>query len=70
MKWESNELYDSKQSLDDEIHGDEESSLLPEWLQERKEMIFPKYSITKGQQLGRGQFGSVFKGKLAQGNAV
>jgi hypothetical protein len=70
MTWQDNELYDSNQSLDEDIHGDKECNVLPEWLEERKEMIFPKDSITKGQQLGKGQFGSVFKGKLVQGNAV
>ena len=49
--------------------GDKDS-LLPDWLMERKEMIFPIESIEKYQEIGRGQFGIVFKAKLAQGQAV
>ena len=44
--------------------------VLPDWLRKRKEMIFPETSVMKGQQLGKGQFGTVFKGALVQGNAV
>ena len=43
---------------------------LPDWLQNRKEMIFPNTAVIKGQKLGKGQFGIVFKGALVQGNAV
>ena len=43
---------------------------LPDWLQKRKEMIFPNTAVIKGQKLGKGQFGIVFKGALVQGNAV
>ena len=69
MTWKGNELYDSEESLDADI-GDEESKFLPDWLNAQRQMIFPNNSITKCQQLGEGQFGSVFKGKLVQGNAV
>ena len=48
----------------------DEHWILPNWLQQKTEMIFPKESIVKGECIGRGQFGSVFKGKLIQGNAV
>ena len=64
--WKQNELYDSRESLD----SINESSDLPEWLKDRKEMLFSKNFIIKGKQLGKGQFGTVFKGKLTQGNAV
>ena len=37
---------------------------LPEWLRNRKEIIFPQNSIEKYQELGSGQYGSVYKGKL------
>ena len=49
---------------------DDKESLLPDWLKERKEMIFPNESIEKYQEIGRGQFGTVLKAKLAQGQAV
>ena len=49
---------------------DDKDSLLPDWLKERKEMIFPNESIEKYQEIGRGQFGTVLKAKLAQGQAV
>ena len=47
-----------------------EDSLLPDWLRERKEMIFPENTVVKGEQLGKGQFGVVLKGALVQGKAV
>ena len=43
---------------------------LPGWLSSRKEIIFPRGSIQKYQELGSGQYGSVYKGKLLQGNAM
>ena len=43
---------------------------LPDWLQNRKEMIFPDTAVIKGQQIGKGDFGVVLKGSLVQGNAV
>ena len=49
---------------------DDKESLLPDWLKERKEMIFPNESIEKYQEIGRGQFGTVLKAKLARGQAV
>ena len=49
---------------------DDKEYLLPDWLRERKEMIFPNESIEKYQEIGRGQFGTVLKAKLAQGQAV
>ena len=47
-----------------------EDSLLPDWLRERKEMIFPETAVVMGEQLGKGQFGVVLKGALVQGKAV
>ena len=64
---EDNSLW-SKAENDFEI--DDKESLLPDWLKERKEMIFPNESIEKYQEIGRGQFGTVLKAKLAQGQAV
>ena len=43
--------------------------VIPNWLQNRKEMIFSESAVLKGQQLGKGQFGNVMKGVLLQGNA-
>ena len=68
--WEDNILYkeiDENVKEDPSCYGD---WMLPDWLQQKKNMIFPKKSIVKGECVGRGQFGSVFKGKLVQGNAV
>ena len=58
----------NKDSLEDEVNQREES-VLPNWLRNRKEMIFSESSIIKGQQLGKGQFGIVMKGVIIQGNA-
>ena len=78
IRWLDNEIYNS-----DDTDGpiefpkvgvisciDMDTTNLPEWLQKRNEMIFPQCSVEKGEQLGRGQFGAVFKGKLTQGSAV
>ena len=47
-----------------------EDNIFPDWLQNRKEMIFPESAILKGQKLGKGQFGIVMKGALVLGNAM
>ena len=65
-EWMTNDLYHRREGVKE---GEEDASL-PDWLQTRKEMIFPKSCITTGQQLGKGHFGSVFKGHLTQGKAV
>ena len=68
------ELYPEDMSLwskdENAFEIDDKDSLLPDWLKERKEMIFPNESIEKYQEIGRGQFGTVLKAKLAQGQAV
>ena len=43
---------------------------LPEWLHDRKEMIYDASCIEKGLKLGHGNFGTVFEGKIHLGNAV
>ena len=48
----------------------EETSILPQWLLKRKEMMFSHMYIEQQEKLGSGQFGTVFKGRLKQGNAV
>ena len=73
MIWEDNVLYNSTKSLNNETNdfcfGDEDW-MLPIWLQNKKDMIFYHSSVIKGDLLGRGQFGAVYKGKLVQGSAV
>ena len=68
------EIYPEENSLwskaENDFEIDDKESLLPDWLKERKEMIFPNESIEKYQEIGRGQFGTVLKAKLAQGQAV
>ena len=44
--------------------------ILPEWLRNKKDMIFDTGCITKGNKLGHGHFGAVFEGKIRLGNAV
>ena len=43
---------------------------IPEWLQNRKDMIYDSSCIEKGKRLGDGNFGVVFEGKIRLGNAV
>ena len=68
------EIYPEDNSLwskaENAFEMDDKESLLPDWLKERKEMIFPNESIEKYREIGRGQFGTVLKAKLAQGQAV
>ena len=66
IAWKENELYESKQSL----AKSEAPPSWPDWLKDKKEMVFLKNSIVKGKLLGKEQFGNVYKGKLQQGNAV
>ena len=47
-----------------------EDNILPDWLRDRKEMLFPETAVIRGEQLGKGQFGVVLKGALIQGKAV
>ena len=44
--------------------------VLPEWLQNRKEMIYDSSCIEMGKRLDAGNFGVVFQGKIRLGNAV
>ena len=66
IAWKENELYESNQSL----AKPEGPTSLPNWLKDKREMVFLKNSIVKGKLLGKGQFGNVYKGKLHQGYAV
>ena len=50
--------------------GADVQPVIPTWLKARSEMIYPPYSIKKEQKLGHGNYGTVFKGKLVQANAV
>ena len=64
--WQKNSMSDNNRSS----NSLNEDSEIPDWLKDRSEMIFSRNLITKGKRLGQGQFGTVFKGKLNQGNAV
>ena len=66
--WETNDLYYSLRNKGN-LTGQEED-VLPVWLKNRKELIFPQNSIDKDKQLGSGQYGTVYKAKLMQGNAM
>ena len=47
-----------------------EDSTYPDWLKARKEMLFSSNNLERGDKLGNGNYGSVYKGKLFQGKAV
>ena len=75
MKWASNTLHDTDESNNDDHacemdNEPDDLMMLPKWLQEKKDMIFPQECIQTGQEIGYGQYGTVFKGKLALGNSV
>ena len=61
-----NNLFDSRSTEDEE----KEEPIFPDWLHGRKEIIFPSDCIVKGDKLGSGQYGSVYRGTLFQGQAV
>ena len=68
MTWEANPQYNSDESDPEDVNDDK--SVLPNWLMARPEMIYPPQCIETGKMLGHGQYGTVFKGKYVQGNAV
>ena len=72
INWEKNYDYENNESRIEliGIEKNDHESILPEWLKERKEMLFSSDCIEKGKELGSGQFGAVFKGKFIQGHAV
>ena len=70
MTWEMNNLYRSIESVSEQNNNEESLSILPRWLKSKPEMIYPAKCIEQGQALGHGQYGTVYKGKLNQGNAV
>ena len=67
--WERNELYHTTDESDTEETKNDDS-IVPQWLTAKPEMIYQPGCIEKGPALGHGQYGTVYKGKLIQGNAV
>ena len=49
---------------------EEEITMIPSWLKNKENMIFHPNCIKRDTLLGTGNYGSVYKGKLLQGNAV
>ena len=47
-----------------------ENTDLPDWLKTRSELIYDSSCIEKGKELGHGNFGSVFEGRIRFGNAM
>ena len=68
ITWEMNRLYHSVESVTEE--NDTEESVLPLWLTSKPDMIYQAKCIEQSQPIGHGQYGTVYKGKLQQGNAV
>ena len=65
--WATNESYVNTKSL---LAEKSQSFPLPDWLIGKEEILFSQDCIEKEYKLGSGQFGTVFKGKIIQGNAV
>ena len=65
-EWAENPNYSESNSFIEE----NEDQILPNWLLERNEMIYDTNCIEKGRQLGHGNYGAVFEGKIRLGNAV
>ena len=68
-RWVSNPDYISTSSSSSQpmSEGDE---ILPEWMKTRKDMIYHMSCITRGRELGHGQFGTVFQAQIRLQNAV
>ena len=66
MTWELYDFYDSESSQNSE----QEEPILPNWLNRRRDMIFPSSDVSRDDRLGSGQYGTVHKAKLFRGNAV
>ena len=63
---ENNSMYQN----DEEEERMSQKELLPDWLKNRSDMIYPQEAVHLDDQLGSGQFGSVYKGKLVQSRSV
>ena len=68
MVWEMNPLYPLEESDTEENNNEE--SFLPRWLSNKPDMIYQPQCLVQDEALGHGQYGTVYKGKLNQGNAV
>ena len=66
MTWENNSMYHSDEEEDSMSHKE----VTPNWLRNRSDMIYPQEAVHLDVQLGSGQFGSVYKGKLVQSRSV
>ena len=66
MTWENNSMYQN----DEEEERMSKKELIPNWLENRADMIYPQEAVHLDVQLGSGQFGSVYKGKLVQSRSV
>ena len=66
MTWENNCMYQN----DEEEERMSQKELIPNWLENRSDMIYPQEAVHLDVQLGSGHFGSVYKGKLVQSRSV
>ena len=66
MTWEENPQYRHSAIETNLSHV----SQIPNWLYDRKNIIYDVSCIQKGKRLGHGNFGVVFEGKIHLGNAV
>ena len=85
MTWVMNSIYESDESICTQTTGVSSSNrrknsyvsrseynheILPMWLQAKESMIYSKHTVQKGQQIGQGQYGTVFKGTIVLGSSV
>ena len=72
MTWATNSLYVSSESVNDIGKGVNQypADILPEWLTSKKHMIYSQTSVEKECEIGHGEYGTVFKGKLKLGASV
>ena len=64
--WENKSMYQGGE----EGEGMSLKHVIPSWLGNRSDMIYPQEAVHLDDQLGSGQFGSVYKGKLVQSRSV
>ena len=67
--WVNNPEYISTSSSSSQPMS-EDDEILPEWMRTRKDMIYHMSCITRGKELGHGQYGTVFQAQIRLQNAV
>ena len=70
-RWVENpDFVSSVHSLSHLTSEQEEGVMLPDWMRAKEDMIYNMSCITRGKELGHGQFGTVFQAQIRLKNMV